>query len=192
MQSRMSSKASMLERQKNWREQDGVVYFSVVSDGMTGKEWVKYFEKKKLVISDNVRTVLLSSNFRPATELIYEVAVLKGDLWSDKIRTTEQILSLAGKRQYSAPRAEVACLIYNSFLASEIVAMGLTNIVVMHKPINGYDGDPALLSINCCNDRFFLGDHCHHFVTKWRRDSGFAFVTSGYKSENLVSDFYCS
>ena len=33
---------------QRWRERDGVIYLSLVSDGKTGPEWVIYLESKGL------------------------------------------------------------------------------------------------------------------------------------------------
>ncbi|HNW55657.1 MAG TPA: hypothetical protein PKN62_01090, partial [bacterium] len=50
------------ENQK-WTEKDGVVYFSVTSDGVTGEEWITRLESKGFRAGDYVKNVLRSKGF---------------------------------------------------------------------------------------------------------------------------------
>ena len=44
---------------RDWREQDGIIYFNVTSDGTTGNEWIERFEKRGFQIEDRARSILL-------------------------------------------------------------------------------------------------------------------------------------
>lgn len=131
---------------RSWSERDGVIYFSVESDGTTGEEWFAYLEKKGLRVSDYAKSVLRSQDFKPTSGVTTKVAVLKGELFSDDDRITKKIRAEADKRKFEKPNAELACLIRKKFTDDDIKAMGLWWIVAMHEPIKDSDGDRRLLA----------------------------------------------
>src|SRR3989344_2067345 len=130
----------------SWREEDGVIYFSVTSDGTTGKDWIARLESKGFCLLDGYAKQLLSSlDFKPTNGVTTEVAVLKGMLFEGDDRTSKTIRAEADKRKLTKPNAEVACLIREKFADKELEAMGLLWIVVMHEPIKDSGGYPRLL-----------------------------------------------
>ena len=163
---------------RRWREEDGVIFFTLTSDGTTGPQWEKRLKKKDVPLSKWARDVLNSPDFVATNGVTYEIAVLKGTLFSDDNRTTGKIHAEADRRNLKKPNAEVACLILDAFTKEEMKAMDLWWIVVMHEPIKGSDGDPCLLYVR--RD----GDSCSLFTFygtpdfSWFRDDGFAFVVS--------------
>ena len=167
-----------------WREQDGVIYFSVTSDGKTGEEWIKHLEDKGFRIGDYAKSMLRSKDFKPTKGVTYEIAVLKGTLFEDNDRITSKIRAEADKRKLTKPNAEVACLIREMFSDKELEAMGLWWIVAMHEPIKDSDGDPRLLLADRSDDgrRLFAcyGSPGHG----WSRGNGFAFVVSQVGPQN--------
>ena len=160
-----------------WREEDGVIYFTVTSNGKTGEEWIAHFAAKKITVSDWAKQVLRSPDFQPTTGITYEIAVLKGDLFTDDDRIVKKIRKEATKRNLSVPNAEVACLIRDLFTDGELEAMGLYWIVTMHEPINDSGGDPRLLGANRC-DGGYLSAYYGKPGGGCNRGSGFAFVVS--------------
>ena len=166
---------SVSEPTRSWREEDGVIYFSVTSDGTTGEDWITRLESKGFRVGDYAKQVLRSPDFKPTNGVTTEVAVLKGMLFEDNDRITKKIRAEAYKRKLSKPNAELACLIREKFTDKEIEAMGLWYIVAMHEPINDSDGDPFLLSairggwLGACSGRPDGG---------WDRGFGFAFAVS--------------
>jgi len=162
----------------SWREQDGAIYFSVISDGATGEEWIKRLENKGFRIGDYAKQLLCSSNFQPTSGVTTEIAVLKGMLFQENDRTTKKIRAKAGEHKLMKPNAEVACLIREKFTDEEIEAMGLLWIVVMHEPINDFDGCPGLLSASRCGDGRWLRAYYGRPGSRWLRVNGFAFVVS--------------
>ena len=167
---------------RRWREQDGVIYFSVTSNGMTGPQWIEHFEKKGIQLSKWAKDVLLSPDFKPTNGVTTEVAVLKGMLFEDNDRVTSKIRAEAGKRKLVKPNAELGCLIRDMFTDEEIAAMGLVWIVAFHEPIKDSDGDPCLLSA----DRYGAGrwlSACYGGPgIRWGRGGGFAFAVSQVSS----------
>lgn len=159
-----------------WREQDGVICFSVTSDGTTGPEWIRRFEEEGFRVDDYAKSMLCSPDFKPTNGIKTEIAVLKGRLFKSDSRTTEKFCAEAGRRHLTKPNAEVACLIREIFLDKEIEAMGVARIVVMHEPIKDSDGDSNFLGVRrdgagCCLDAF------HSSADEWwEASSGFAFV----------------
>lgn len=161
-----------------WREQDGVIYFSITSDGTTGEEWITRLKKKGFLIGDYAKSVLRSKDFKPTSGMTTEIAVLKSMLFEDNDRITKKIRAFAAERKLEAPNAEVACLIREMFTDKEIEAMGLWWIVAMHEPIRDSDGDLHLLSTDCGFDGRWLDSYYGKPGFRWDRDVGFAFAVS--------------
>lgn len=168
---------------RSWREEGGVIYFSVTSDGTTGEDWIKRLEGKGFRVGDYAKQVLRSPDFKPTNGVTTEVAVLKGMLFGDNDRITKKIRAEADKRKLSKPNAELACLIREKFTDKEIEAMGLWYIVAMHEPINDSDGVPDLLSANRGSDGRWLSAYFVRPDGRWFRDGGFAFAVSQVSSQ---------
>lgn len=175
---------SVSEPTRSWREEDGVIYFSVTSDGTTGEEWIKRLEGNGFRVGDYAKQVLRSPDFKPTSGVTTEVAVLKGMLFEDNDRITKKIRAEADKRKLSKPNAELACLIREKFTDKEIEAMGLWYIVAMHEPINDSDGDPSLLGANRDGDGRWLNAYYGGPGDGWNRGGGFAFAVSQVSSQS--------
>lgn len=171
----LQGKLSVSQPSSNWREQDGVIYISVTSDGTTGPEWIKRLEKKGFRSSDYAKSELRSPDFKPTKGVTTEISILKGLLFEDHDRITCNIRDLATQRKLTTPNAEVACLIRENFSDEDIAAMGLIWIVTMHEPIKDSDGDPSLLGASWSDGGRWLDTWPG---SRWNRDSGFAFVVS--------------
>ena len=167
---------SVSEPTRSWREEDGVIYFSVTSDGTTGEGWITRLESKGLRVSDYAKQILRSPDFKPTSGVTTEVVVLKGTLFNDENRITKKIRAEADKRKLEKPNAELACLIRLKFTDKEIEAMGLWWIVAMHEPIKDSVGDPDLLYANRGVDGRWLGAYYDGPGSGWDSDGGFAFV----------------
>jgi hypothetical protein len=161
-----------------WIEKDSVIRFSVTSDGTTGEEWIARLESKGFRVGDYAKSVLRSKDFKPTNGIIYEIAVLKGELFSDSDRITKTIRKEAKNRKLSTPNAEVACLIREKFSDKELEAMGLYWIVAMHEPIKDSDGDPELLDASRSGNGSWLSTSYGLPDLEWFRGNGFAFVVS--------------
>lgn len=161
---------------RRWREEEGVIYFSVISDGTTGPEWINRLEKKKLRIGDYAKSILRSKDFQSTTGVTTEIAVLKGLLWKDSERITSNIRAEAEKRKLEKPKAEVACLIREIFSDKELEAMGLWWIVAMHEPIKDSAGRLSLLVADRDDGGRWLDAIYDDPGTQWDCGGGFAFV----------------
>lgn len=170
----------------SWAEKDGVMRFSVISDGTNGKDWVTRLRSKRFAVSDLAEKVLLSPDFKPTSGVTTEVAVLRGTLFEeDDSRTTSEIFAEAERRKLLRPNAEVACLIREKFADNEVrrAAGSMWGIVVMHEPINDFAGDPYLLTVDCLHVSRYLIVYSGKPVDKWGRASGFAFAVSQVGSQ---------
>ena len=175
---------SVSEPTRSWREEDGVIYFRVTSDGTTGEYWIKRLEGNGFRIKYYAKQVLLSPDFKPSSGVTIEVAVLRGCLFEDNDRDTAKIRAEGALRKLSKPNAELACLIREKFTDKEIEAMGLWYIVAMHEPINDSDGDPFLLNANRYDVGRWLSACSVRPGSRWYRDYGFAFDMSQVSSQH--------
>ncbi|MFA6340624.1 MAG: hypothetical protein WCX27_00070 [Candidatus Paceibacterota bacterium] len=162
---------------RSWREEDGVIYFTVTSNGKSGKEWIKHFESRKIKISDYAKQLLLSKDFKPSKKgTVSQIALIKGESFSDDDRITSKIRREADRHKMEKSNAEVACLIRDLFTDEEIKAMGLYWIITMHEPIKDSDGAPRLLSMNRDGGGPWFDTYYDRSGFGWGRESGFAFV----------------
>lgn len=168
----------VVEVPKPWREENGVIYFSVISDGTTGENWITRLEGKGFRVSDYAKSVLRSTDFKPTNGVKYEVAVLKGELFKDSNRITSKIREEADKRKLAKPNAEIACLIREKSTDKEIEKMGLWWIVAMHEPIKDSGSNPRLLCARRYDGGRWHDVYCVRPAYGWPREYGFAFVVS--------------
>ena len=168
---------------RSWHEEDGVIHFSVTSDGTTGKDWITRLESKEFRVSKYAKQMLGSPDFKPTSGVTTKVAVLKGMSFEDKDRITKNIHAEADKRKLSKPNAELACLIREKFTNEEIKQMGLICIVVMRKPIHDSARNPVLLHVNCNGVGRWLSSYNGRPDRRWDHDCGFAFAVSQVSSQ---------
>ncbi len=160
----------------DWQERDGIVYFTVTSDGTTGEHWILRLEGNGFRVGDYAKQVLLHPEFNPTRNLTSDVAVLKGTVFDDNDRCTEKIRAEAARRKLSMPQAELACLLREKFTDEDIDEMGLSYIVAMHEPINDAGGIPRLLNADRSHGGRWLYAHGDRPDRTRDRDFGFAFV----------------
>lgn len=172
---------------RRWREKDGIIYFSVISDGTTGEEWIKRLESEDHHINDYAKGLLRSNDFEPTSGVKTKIAVLKGIIFKDADRNTRKIREEASNCKFFTPNAEVACLSRVMFNNEKIKAMGLLSLVVMHEPIKVelFGGDDLhLLSMCQCDSHNWL-DTMHDCPSAQRfKKCGFAFAISQTKPNN--------
>ncbi|MFH1668165.1 MAG: hypothetical protein ABH884_04065 [Candidatus Komeilibacteria bacterium] len=172
------------EPERKWYEKDGIIYLTVTSEGATGSQWIERLQKKGFRLSDYAKSLLISADFKPTTGVVYEIAILKGMLFNDKGRITKNIRSLAAKKGFSTPNAEVACLMRESFSDEELGAMSLTWIITMHEPIKDSGDDLGLLRLSRGVNGHWLSVCYDVPDDQWYRDGGFAFVSSQVALKN--------
>jgi hypothetical protein len=159
--------------EKKWFEKDGMIYFTVTSNGKSGKEWIEHFEFRRIKMNDRTRRILLKIKASKKSTT-FQIVVIKGKL----NRITLNIRTEADKRKFEKPNAEVACLIRDMFTDGEINMMGLMWIATMHEPIKDSDGDPIILGTGCYDSDSWLLANLDEPGSEWHREGGFAFVAS--------------
>jgi len=159
-----------------WTDKDGIIRFSLTADGTTGEQWIARLESKGFCVADYAKSVLRSKSFKPTSDT-YEIAVLKGEIFSDNERITKNIREEAKNRKLATPNAEIACLIREKFSDKELEAIGLHRIIAMHEPIGNSIGSLGLLGVDRCNVGSWLDTGYGSPVAGWSCVVGFAFVS---------------
>jgi hypothetical protein len=162
---------------RRWREQDGMINFSVTSDGTTGRQWVERLGDKGFGLSKWAKDVLHSSHFEPTRNVTYEVSILKGMLFNDDDRTTKNIRREAHVRNLIEPNAEIACLTREIVSDVDLEAMGIWWVTVMHEPIKDSAGHLRLLTVGRGDSGNWLRATHGRLSCGWRRARGFAFCS---------------
>lgn len=165
----------------DWKEEDGIIYFTVTSDGATGEQWVGRLKKDGYFLDRKTDSILCSPSFCHTNNATYVVAVFKGYLFTDSRRTDQRIREDAKGRMdwLSTPSIELACLIREKFSDREIRQMGLEGgIFVMNQPIIEASGEESLFILgeyyDGKSDCLYAGSHEHsQEYADW---CGFAFV----------------
>jgi len=161
----------------NWREEDGVIYLTFISNGFTGPEWIEYFESNGFDLNDSTKSALCSDDFKPTEKgTKIEAALLKGMLFKEDDRLTKNICAEADRRGWMKPNAELSCLIRMMFTDKEIEKMGLWAIVGMHEPIKDSNGVPVLLTAIRSPDGRRLYAFDGPLGYRWACDDGFVFA----------------
>jgi hypothetical protein len=163
---------------RSWSEEDGIIRFSVTSNGTSGAGWVKRLADGGYNTIVHTMEVLLSSEFKPTKGVTTEIVVMKCSLFSSfNDRKMANIRTEAGGRKYVAPNHEAACLIREKFTDKEIEQMGLRGIIVMSKPIKSHLlGCLISLCVNRGGDGCFLGVSPVDSDNGLRDDFGVAFA----------------
>lgn len=164
---------------RKWQEKDGVITFTVTSDGTTGPEWIKRLEKGGFRVGDYAKQLLKKMDTTDGVTtdgVTTDVTVLKGELFSDNDRVTSKIRAEAESRGLTEPNPEIACLIRELFTDKELEEMGVWSMVAMHEPIEDADGNPSLLGASRSGGGRWLGACYGEPDSEWGRGSSFAFA----------------
>lgn len=159
---------------RKWQEKDGVITFTVTSDGTTGPQWIKRLKKGGFRVSDYAEQLL--NKMSTTDGVTTNVSVLTGELFSYNDRTISKIRAEAESRGLTKPSPEVACLIREKFTDKELEEMGIWSMVAMHEPITDAVGVPGLLRAYRSGAGLWLGAFCGGPGGWWLRGFGFAFA----------------
>jgi hypothetical protein len=159
-------------RELNLSEKDGLIYFSVTSDGTTGPEWIDRLKKKGFHMESWVKDLLGIKNLRPTTGVTYDVVILRGKLLDDI--SNANIFSKANSHGLSRSNTESLCLIRDKFSDDDLEDLGLRFVVSISRNVLGHENYPELN---------FAGRHdigrwmiCDGRDTSFARGCGFIFV----------------
>lgn len=163
-----------------WWPGFGAIYFGVVSDGTTGNGWEKRLGQGGQ-LGDLARRALRSPEFRASCGRESEVIVLKEKFLAGFCPPNlRSLFSFACERNLIEPSIEDACLIRDKFSNSDIRAMGLRQVVVMHSPFKEPFGNRPLFFATLDNENIWFDMVVADFdrEIKWQPDTGFAFIRS--------------
>lgn len=174
----LRGKLAVSKSTHRWREENGVIYLSVTSDGTTGPHWIKRLKDQGFRLGSSAEKILLSPLFNPTYGITTEIGILRGDLFEGKSVASKNVLAEARKRRFISPDAEIACLIREALTDEDIEAMGLVWVVVMHdhELFEGYFGD--LLGVGRGADGRWLTAYRDDPANGWIRGGGFAYAVS--------------
>lgn len=175
----------------SYKNEGGMVNFSVNARGTSGPNWIEEFSKtgNRIRLSDGVEEFLNSERFKVSNRGKLDVVILKGGLFVDKLRHTRKIIQSAEGQGLLKPNPDLACILAQSLTFADFQNLGLKRIVVMHDP---QDGDNPIDSLLCVDP--FSGYEedeaykCWRFYDSifsikgnnllWEVTDGFAFVKS--------------
>ena len=195
-----------------YREDNGIIYLSVTSYCLNGQEWIEFLDQEKVEISDgfkyslnpeifNYRIKDVSSKFKMTKGIIYEIALLRPDLlsqrWQD--RHTLNIRRRASRFLCSKPNiiqnAEVFCLLSEKFSANDFKKMGIKKIFGLTKSldeiISGTGDFPAQLFIMDFNrkQKRLIQDNDNYRLLTYKKGEVFAFIVSETELSSLEPTF---
>lgn len=137
-----------------WYEEDGIIYFSVTSDGTNGTDWIARLEGDGTHVSDDAKDILCSAHFKPTTGITTEIAVFRAAFFGKQALSMSKVHDEANKRGFGKPNAEVACLIREKFANRTIRDMWISGcITVLHEPAK--DCVLKLLSVDVSAGAYF-------------------------------------
>ncbi len=172
-----------------WREEDGIIYLSVTSDGTTGPDWIDRLERderfgqKGFGLCSDAEKLIGTMEFVSTTGVEMEIAILKGSRLVHGNRTLRQVYEESFARQYASLTVEAACLVRVAVTDEDIAAMGLQAVVVMHEP--AYDQDHQfryVIEVPREKDDFILDVYPHYLDEEVSEDTGFAFLVPKARS----------
>ena len=121
-----------------WTLESEFVRFDLVSNGMTGAQWIEYLPTLGYAVVDTAPEMLQSSLFIPTEAgTVHRVRLIRWSAFEDEKRTTGNILQLGGVMSWRRPHPEIAPLMRAAFFDDEIKEMGLGEVATIHTPILG-------------------------------------------------------
>lgn len=172
-------------------EEDGVVYFSVVSQSQpaTWQERAESLKKKGINITDSAEGALRWSGFTPTSSVVTEVAILK-KYFSEDGYTRESLDHEAEQYGWTKPGMDLGCLILENLSKEELRAMDIKYAAVMSEPFRtSCEAIPQIFDVRVLDERnekidgyaelgaTIVIEGCH-WTGGPRKAQGFAYVVS--------------
>ena len=159
-----------------WETRGDLIYITLPpSEGVTGPQWIEYFDEQDIKLSDDAKAVLQSEAFRPtAPGFVHRIVALRATFWKkDSERTTKAIQAEGLLRKWLELHPEAVCIIRKCFSDKQLEKMGLLWIVGIHKPIEVL-GLPRFLGVNRNDVGGWLSAHWANPDDDWNDDGAFA------------------
>lgn len=153
-----------------WIKENGIVRFSLSSNGRLGSAWIEHFTSTGHEVSSHARRILLSSQFVPTDGISFDIAVVMGLHVPESNRLTPVLLEKGKELKLRPPTPEIICLIRDKFSDQAIDKMTLECIVGLHEQIEDQSGfldtTPGGIGVG----ELTLPEH------RWGMAEGFAFI----------------
>jgi hypothetical protein len=171
-----------------WREENGVRYFSVTSNGRSGQDWIDYLQELCRPAGSHAGKTLLSPDFFDsswADRITTELAVVLGFRFTHEERVTSSLIAFGVDQGWHRPAPDVACLIRDKFTDKQLAAMGVGKALnVLCKPLVPIPGeDPVILSVNRTSTGGMLGAPCGKDDGTWIPQDAFCWEVKSYPAK---------
>jgi hypothetical protein len=148
--------------------QETIDYYSIISDGMTGEQFITYFESSGCQVGSYFKTIIRSRKFIPSRGVSTKIALLKGL----SCLKTKEIFSNANNFGFNKPNLGLACLIIKKIIDKEINIIGFSQVVIMHEPIE-FLHYQRLFVFNFTGKNYCISAR---YIPEQEWDSGSAFI----------------
>jgi hypothetical protein len=127
----------------HWTEHEGVVYFTVTSDGTDVDGWIKRLDASGF----NVRAqeALRKHGFVPTHGVNYEIAIMRHSHYFEGDNYYETVRKKAKLLDFRTPTTEIAFLLRAHLSDQDLHNMGFNTVVVVHDPVRGSSNHPNSL-----------------------------------------------
>ena len=114
------------------KKTDDIFYFSLISHGETGADWIQKFKEKKCYLDNNIKNFLLTE-FKPLTPATkIELAILNGKLFKNGNRSTLELDQFAIENNLSKTNLECGLLAWEALSTIDFGHMDVLWIVIFH------------------------------------------------------------
>lgn len=149
------------------------VVWTVTSNGWSVKQLIAVIEARGRKVGNWAKDIMSKPQFVTTKGRIYNLAVIRGDEFSDNERTTANIFAEAERRGLQKPPAEVAALLREKFSQDEL---SFPYVAVMHEPIGDSGGNLGVLGLRRYEGDDWLGAWLANPGSRWDRENVFVFL----------------
>jgi hypothetical protein len=137
-------------------EKNGMYFFSVTSDGTTGKDWGGRITTHMNNYVYNHLKLLNTTN-----GVTSNLVLIKGDFFKKFAKESwipnEKMQKFALENGFKSPSAEVSGLVYEVLADNDLYKkMKISVVTIMHEPINDLDGKPYIFCVQSNGENLYL------------------------------------
>lgn len=166
-----------LSNPTSYNEKDYMINLSLVSNGLGWEEWIDRLEELGYIITDSICSDYFEYFFPSKKGTIYNITILKWEIFSDKNLLTKNIYNKARELNLANSSLELGFLLREALSNSDLEKMGLSWLTVIspQKPISGKS---RFFSLRNNKKGDILDLYYRAEGKEWRRRSGFVFENS--------------
>lgn len=167
---------------RSWHEENGVIHSSVISNTAKYVDWTKRLKGNGCYVSGEAERALSLLDSIPMSG-VTEFVVFTRKLFPDNFCLNDALSGAEVYRTWEGcklitPQVQLACLLCESFTKEKMEMMGLSHVVVMHKPLKPFiesDRDSYLLHVESYDNGLGLGAYVVGSDKWFPPDCGFVF-----------------